>query len=108
MLSHLLQTLSSQMAISSSTNVRKEGKKVFNIQLISNDFRQPPFPTIPEIAYKGDPSSVLSMIPKVFMIQDVRCFYIGKIGEVGDMEIRDAYKKLCDNGFLREEYKIIE
>ena len=42
------------------------------------------------------------------MIQDVRCYYIGNIGDVRDMEIRDAYKKLCDNGVLREEYKIVE
>lgn len=46
--------------------------------------------------------------PKVSMIQDIRCYYIGKNGEVGDMDIRDVYKKLCDNGVLREEYKIIE
>lgn len=42
------------MASSSSANVRKEGKEVFNVQLISNDVRQPPFRAIPEIAYKGD------------------------------------------------------
>lgn len=42
------------------------------------------------------------------MIQDVRCCYMGNMGELGDMEIRDAYKKLCDNGVLREEYKIVE
>lgn len=42
------------------------------------------------------------------MIQDVRCCYTRKIGEVGDIEIRDAYIKICVNGFLREEYKIVE
>lgn len=42
------------------------------------------------------------------MIQDVRCYYTGKIGEIGDMEIRETYQKLCDNGILREENKIIE
>lgn len=69
----------------------------------------PLFWAIPEIAYKGDPSGALLMIPpKVLMIKDVRCCYTGKIGEVGDMKIRDAYNKLYDNGVLREEYKIIE
>ena len=42
------------------------------------------------------------------MIQDVMCCYMGKIGEVGDMEMRDSLKQLCDNGVLREEYKIFE
>ena len=94
---------------SSFENFRKEGKEVFNVQLISNDVRQPPFQAIPKIIYKWDQYCTLSMMPpKVLMIQDVRCCYTGKIGEVGDMEIRDAYKKLCDNGVLREEYKIVE
>lgn len=79
------------------------------MQSISNEFIQPPFQVIPEITYKGDLSGGLLMIPpKVLMIQDVRCCYIGKIGEVGDMEIRDAQKKLYYIGFLREEYKIVE
>ena len=46
--------------------------------------------------------------PKVLMIQDVRCCYTGNIGEVGHMEIIYAYNELCDNGVLREEYKIVE
>lgn len=49
------------------------------------------------------------MIPsKVLMIQDVTCFYIGKIREVRDMEMRDIYSKLCGNRVLREENKIVE
>ena len=49
-------------------------------------------------------TSTLSMIPpKVLMIQDVRCCYTWKIREVGDMEIWDAYSKLCDNRVLRED-----
>lgn len=31
-----------------------------------------------------------------------------KIREVGDYEIQEAYEKLCDEGFLKEEFKIIE
>ena len=97
------------MVFSSSANVRKERKEVFNVQLISNDVRQPPFLAIPKISYKGELSGVLLMIsPKVLMIQDVRCFYTGKIGEVGNMEMRYSYNKLCNNGVLREEYKIVE
>lgn len=49
------------------------------------------------------------MIPlNVIMVQDVRkcCNY--KIGSIGDMEIREAYNRLCDNGVLKEEFKIVE
>ena len=93
----------------SSTGVRKEVRKVTNVQLISNDVHQPPFLPIPNIVYKGDPSSVLLTIPsKVIMIQDVRCYYICKVGEIGDLEIREAYQWLCENSILREQNKILE
>ena len=46
--------------------------------------------------------------PKVVMIQDVQKCYNYKVGSVGDLELREAYEKLCDNGILKEEYKIIE
>ena len=42
------------------------------------------------------------------MVQDVRRCYNCKIGTVGDMEIREAYDKLCENGVLKEAYQIIE
>lgn len=42
------------------------------------------------------------------MIQDVRCCYSCKVGSIGDMEIKDLYGKLCENGVLKEEYKIVE
>ena len=42
------------------------------------------------------------------MIQDVRKCYNCKVGGVGDMELRDAYEKLCDNGVLKEEYSIVK
>ena len=45
---------------------------------------------------------------KVVMIQDVRKCYNCKVGSIGDMELRDAYDKLYDNGILKEEYKIVE
>lgn len=97
------------MATSSSATPRKEGKEFFNVQLISNDVRKPPFYVIPKITYKGDPSSVLSMIPpKVLIIQDVQCCYTCKVGEARDLEIRESYQKLCKNDVLKEDNKIIE
>ena len=77
--------------------------------MIINDIKQPEFKAIPKVAYKSDPASALSMIPsKVVMIQDVCKCYNCKVGGVGDMELRDAYDKLCDNGVLKEEYSIVE
>ena len=46
--------------------------------------------------------------PNVLMVQDVRKCYNYKIGSIGDMEIRHAYEKLCENVALKEEYKIVE
>ena len=61
------------------------------------------------MAYKDDPTRFLSMIPpKVVMIQDVRKFYNCKIVSIGDLELREAYDRLCENGNLKDEYKIIE
>ena len=42
------------------------------------------------------------------MVQDVRRGYNCKIGAIGDMEIREAYDSLCENGVLKEEFQIIE
>ena len=42
------------------------------------------------------------------MVQDVRKICNYKIGSIGDMEIRGAYNRLCENGVLKEEYKIVE
>ena len=42
------------------------------------------------------------------MVQDVRKCYNCKIEALGDMEIRQAYEKLCVDGVLKEEYKIVE
>ena len=72
--------------------MRKEGKEVKNVQLVSNDACEPPkFCAIPKIAYKGDLSKALSSIPlKVLMIHDIRSLYICKFGEIGDYEIRES------------------
>lgn len=42
------------------------------------------------------------------MTQDVCFCYTYKVGEVDDMEIRDIYSKLCDNGVLKQENIILE
>ena len=49
------------------------------------------------------------MIPdKVVMVQDVRKCYNYKIGAIGDLEIFNAFEKLCDNGILKDEFSIVE
>ena len=45
---------------------------------------------------------------QVLMIQDVIKCCNCKIGSIRDMEIREAYRKLCENGVLREKFKIVE
>ena len=42
------------------------------------------------------------------MINDVHDFYMCKIGEEGDFELREAYEKLCEYGALKDKYKILE
>ena len=76
---------------------------------MSNEVKQPNFWSISKVAYRNDPARALSVIsPKVFMVQDIRRCYNCKVGAIGDMEIREAYEKLCVNGVLKEEYQIIE
>ena len=92
--------------VSSSKNV--EGKEVLNFQLVSNKVKKPNFKAIHDIAYKQDPSGALSMIPpNILMVQDVRKCYNYKIGSIGDMEIKDAYKKKIGNDVLKEGFKMI-
>ena len=77
--------------------------------MVSNKVKQLNFKAIPKIAYKKYPLGVLSMIlPKVVMVQDVRKCYNFKVGGIGDMEIRKAYEFFCENGVLKEEFKILE
>ena len=94
--------------MASRAQTTKENK-TFKVQLIKNEVKKPNFKEIPKVAYKNDPTSVLSMIPpKAIMIQDVRKCYNCKVGGIGDMEMRQAYDRLCDNGVLKEEFKIVE
>ena len=92
----------------SGSSTKMEAKEVMNIQLISTRACEPPiFRAIPKITYKANPNGALSQItPNILMIHDVRDFYTSKIGEVGDYELREAYAKLCDNGVLKDEFKI--
>ena len=92
---------------SSSKNV--EGKEVLNVQLVSNEVKQPIFKAIPNISYKQDPSGAFPMIPlNVIMVQDVRKCYNFKIGSIENIYIMVLYGRLCDNEVLEEEFKIIE
>ena len=73
--------------------------------MVSNEVKQPDFRPIPQVAYKNDPTSALYIIPpKVIMLQDVKKFYNCKIRAIGDMEIQQAYDKLCEYGVLKEEF----
>ena len=94
------------MATSSKDPKRKEGHEV---QLVSNEVKQPEFRPIPEVAYKNDPAGALSIISdKVVMVQDVRRCYSYRIGAIGDLEIYNAFDKLCDNKVLKDKFSIIE
>ena len=42
------------------------------------------------------------------MMQDVRKCYNCKVGGIWDTKIRQPYEKFCDNGVLKEEFKIIK
>lgn len=35
-------------------------------------------------------------------------YYMCKIGEVRDYEIKEAYEKLCNEGILKDEFKVVE
>ena len=84
-------------------------KESHEIQLVSNEVKQLEFKPIREVAYKNDPIGTLSIISeKVVMVQDVRRCYNYRIGAIGDLEIYNAYDKLCENKILKDEFSIIE
>lgn len=94
--------------MASASRVTKE-REIHEIQLVSNEVKQPEFRPIPEVAYKNDPAGALSVIPdKVVMVQDVRRCYNCKVGAIGDLEIFNAYDKMCENKILKDEFSIIE
>ena len=56
-----------------SSSKAAKGKESHEIQLVSNEVKQPKFRPIPKVAYKNDPTSALSSIPnEVVMVQDVQ------------------------------------
>ena len=86
-----------------------KGKDSLEIQLVSNEVKKPEFKPIPEVAYKNDPAGALSTIPdKFFMVQDICKCYNCKTGAIGDLEIANAYEKLCIDGKLKDEFVIVE
>ena len=86
-----------------------KGKDSHELQLVSNEVKQPEFKPIPVVAYKNDPAGALSVIPdKVVMVQDIRKCYNCKIGAIGDLEIFNAFDKLCDKGILKDEFLVVE
>ena len=86
-----------------------QGKEIHEIQLVSNEVKQPKFKPIPEVAYKNDPVGALSAIPnKVVMVQFVQKCQNCKIGVIGDLKFFNAFDKLCDNGILKDEFSIVE
>ena len=56
---------------------------------------------------EDDIGALMSIPPMVLTIWDVRSCNMCKIGEIKDFEIREYYEKLCDNGILRDEHKIV-
>ena len=92
-----------------SSSKSAKGNDSLEIQLVSNDVKQPKFKPIPKVAYKNDLIGALSTIPdKVVMVQDVCKFYNCKLGAIGDLEIANAYEKLCVDGKLKDEFFIVE
>ena len=94
------------MASSSKNPKEKEG---FEVQLVSNEVKQLDFRPILEVSYKNNSTSAQSIIfPKVMMVQDVRKCYNCKVGAIENMEIHQAYDKMCENGVLKEVFQIVE
>lgn len=101
------QNLDTKMKSSSSSVAKNQGEEVSNVQLVKSDTCPPPkYHVIPGFSMKGASMGMLSSIPpKVIMIHNVLRYYMCKISEVGDYEIRLVYQKLCD-GVLKDELKI--
>ena len=86
-----------------------KGKDSLEIQLVSNEVKQPKFKPIPKVSYKNDLVGALSSIPdKVVMVRDVYKCYNCKVGAIGDLEIANAYEKLCVEGKLKDNFSIAE
>lgn len=51
---------------------------------------------------------IIVNLPKDFFVRDICAFYHYKIGEVGDYELQETYKKLCVDETLKDEHKHLE
>ena len=52
-----------------SISKNPKDKEPFEVQLVSNEVKQPDFRATPKVAYKNDPTCTLSIIPpKVVMV----------------------------------------
>ena len=80
-----------------------------NTQIMRNDKCPPPklktYPYIELTEYAL--GSLSSITPKVFMVHDVCSCYMCKVGEIEYYELWNAYDKLCENGILGDENKIV-
>lgn len=78
-------------------------------QIIRNDQESSPnFRNLVNIETPIDDIGELPSIPpRVLTIQDIRSWYQCKIGEIKYYEIRETYDKLCIDGVLKDEFKII-
>ena len=86
-----------------------KGKEGLEIQLVSNEVKKLEFKHILEVAYKNDLVGALFIIPnKLMMVEDVQKCYNCKIGAIGDLEIANAFEKLCVDGKLKDEFIIVE
>ena len=91
-----------------SSSMSAKGKEGLETYFFSNEVKQPEFRPILEVPYKNDPAGALSMIPdKVVMVQDVQKCYNCKIGAIGDLEIENAFEKLCVDRKLKDEFAIV-
>ena len=88
-----------------SSSRNPKGKEIHEVQLVSNEVKQPEFKLILEVAYKNKLVDVLFIIPsKVVMVHNVRKYYNYKIGARGDLDKFKAYEKFCGNGILKDEF----
>ena len=102
--------LSSSFELTSIASIfGKEMPKERNIQIVRNDQCPPPkFIGYTDIKMTQDAPSDLSPIPpRVFIVHVVRSCNMCKVTEIGDYEMWASYDKLCDNGNLKDENKII-
>ena len=89
--------------------IKNDNKNV--VRLIKNNTCvEPKYKICLKIASQPDESGAFSKIPpRVLLIEDVRSYIHYKITEIGDLEMDEAYKKLCEaEGNLKDEHKHLQ